>query len=81
MEIGVTRMQVRVPRKQIGDTLAQSRAMHASSECPNIWVPMFGVQTSKNRVLSVYLCVQIEKWSICMFICVISQRNHDFTED
>jgi hypothetical protein len=23
-----------------------------SSECSNIWVPMFGVQTSKNRVLS-----------------------------
>ena len=25
----------------------------ASSKCSNIWVPMFGVQTSKNRVLSV----------------------------
>ena len=44
LEIGVTCMQVRVPRIHIGDDV--------SSECSNIQVPMFGVQTSKNRVLS-----------------------------
>ena len=52
LEIGVTCMQVRVPRIHIGDDV--------SSECSNIRVPMFGVQTSKNRVLSApqrdYIC-------------------------
>ena len=27
-----------------------------------------------------YLLAQIEKWSFFMSICVISQRNHDYTE-
>jgi hypothetical protein len=40
VEIGVTHMQVKVPHVQ----------SNASSKCPNIRVPMFGVQTE------FYLC-------------------------
>ena len=47
----------------------------ASSECPNIRVPIFGVQTSKNRVLSV---PQIDL-SVCadrkMVIFYVQLRN------
>jgi len=48
VEVGVTRMQVRVPCIQIGDYLVQSRAMcpaNVQTFGPNVWCP--------NRVLSV----------------------------
>jgi hypothetical protein len=41
-----------VPHIQIDDNLAHIKS-DASSECPNIWVPMFGIQTVKNRDLAV----------------------------
>jgi hypothetical protein len=57
VEVGVTRMQVRVPCIQIGDYLALSRAMHLANVQtfgPNVWRP--------NRVLSV---PQIDVLSVC----------------
>ena len=42
LEIGVTRMQVRVPRIHIGDNLAQIKAMRLANVqtlAPNVWRP------------------------------------------
>ena len=49
VEIGVTRMQVRAPHIHWQQFFGANKS-DASSECPNIWVPMFGIQTE------FYLC-------------------------
>ena len=57
MEIGVTRMQVRVPQIQIGDNLAQSRAMRLVN------VQTFGSQCLASKQSSIcaadrFICVR-----------------------
>ena len=76
VEVGVTRIQVRGPCIQIGDYLAQIKAMrltYVQTFDPNVWRP--------NRVLSalqidsIISAAQIEKWSFFMCICIISQET------
>jgi hypothetical protein len=57
VEIGVTRMQVRVPCIQIGEYLAQSRAMHLAN------VQIFGSQCLASKQSSIcaadrFICVR-----------------------
>jgi hypothetical protein len=82
-EIGVTRMQVRVPRIHIGDNLAQIKAMRLAN-VQTFGSQCFASKQSKKEIWlrrsQIYRGAQIEKWSFCMCSCVISQRNHDFTE-
>ena len=57
MEIGVTHMQVRVPQIQIGDNLAQSRAMRLVN------VQTFGSQCLASKQSSIcaadrFICVR-----------------------
>ena len=81
LEIGVTRMQVSVPRIHIDDNSAQIKAMRLANVQTfgsNVWRP--------NRVLSTpqidSICGVDKKWSFFMCICIIlSQRNHDFSAD
>ena len=75
LEIGVARMQVRVPLIHIGDNLAHIKAMRLANVQKfesNVWRP--------NRVLS---APQID--SICgvfyVYLRNITQRNHDFSAD
>ncbi len=57
---------------------------NASGECPNTWVPMFYVQTVKNRDLSAPqpdLSVCIDRKIVILYVYLHNlQRNHDFTE-
>ena len=87
-EIGVTRMQVRVPRIHIGDNLAQIKAMRLANVQTfgsNVWRPNINLSAPqidfRLRFLSAPHAAQIEKWSFFMCSCVISQRNHDFRTD
>jgi len=57
VEIGVTRMQVRVPRIQTGDNLAQIKAMHLAN------VQIFGSQCLASKQSSIcaadrFICVR-----------------------
>ena len=81
-EIGVPRMQVRVPRIHIGDNLAQIKAMRLAN-VQTFGSQCFASKQSKKEIWlrrsQIYRGAQIEKWSFCMCSCVVSQRNHDFT--
>jgi hypothetical protein len=70
---------VRVPHIQIGDYLAQIKAIRLAN------VQTFGSQCLASKQSSIcatdrYMCAQIEKWSIFMCICISAQRNHNFIE-
>ncbi len=47
------------------------------SECAAPKQSIFGIWLRRSQI---YPGTQIEKWSFFMCSCVISQRNHDFTE-
>ena len=74
-EICMHLLGVRVPRIPIGDNLVQIKAMRLAN------VKIFGSQCLASNQSSI--CAtdrQIKTWSICMHVCILSQRNHNFTE-
>ena len=80
LEIGVTSMQVSVPRIHIGDNSVQINVMRLAN------VQTFGSNVwHTNRVLAApkidSICGADRKMVIFMCICVISQRNHKFSAD
>ena len=76
LEIEGTRMQVRVTRVQIGDNLAQSRAMHLANVQTLIWVPMFGPKTEfylrRRKILA---AAQIEK-GVCIRVGISTRDQY-----
>jgi hypothetical protein len=74
---------VRVPCIRIGDNLAQIKANRLAN-VQTFGSQCFASKQSKKeswlRGSQIYRGAQIEKWSFIMCSCVISHRNHDFTE-
>ena len=59
---------------------------NASSECSKIWTPMFGVQTSKNRVLSApqidSICGEERKMvNLYVYLSNITKKSRYFNAD